>query len=240
MKKNQLPLCIIISLILFPAAVSGDSFLSDPGIPHGEQCFYTIYQDEVRGRMTSRTEVLEENGRKIYNIFTQSREEKTESKILASYMLPVYKHSFTENERFTEESTLKLDPGRQGRSSGILVLNYSTLDHILRGFPFDDPDTMPVKSLMSSDNDDTESFEISIKYSGRETVSIERKNYECHKLTMDISAKGVMGMMSKLFPKTSFWYSTSPSHYMVRYEGNNGPPGSPKTIIEIEGPPVFN
>lgn len=236
MKRNLSATCITVLLFILSVPVFAGPYLTDPDIPDGERITYTMYQEEFRSGINSLTRVAYQEGRKIYRITTRSREGMQEAEMLSEYMLPIFVHSVTENNTYTEDTTIHLNPDRWERQPGIILLNYGTLEQVLRGFPFEDGAELKITSLMSGDGGD-DSFEISIEYSGRETLSINKSRYDCHKLTMNISGKGVMGMMSKLFPKTSFWYSTDPSHYMVRYEGNNGPPGSPKTIIEIDKHP---
>ena len=41
------------------------------------------------------------------------------------------------------------------------------------------------------------------------------------------------GFWGAFLPKMKVWYSVTPPHYLVRYEGLAGPPGSPKRDIEL-------
>ena len=46
---------------------------------------------------------------------------------------------------------------------------------------------------------------------------------ECYKLALTISGMGILDMM---MPKTYLWFYAKSPHYLVRFKGAIGPPGS--------------
>ena len=51
-----------------------------------------------------------------------------------------------------------------------------------------------------------------------EVVDLGEREIEAHKLEVVFSARGLLGMLGRLVPKTLLWFSVEPPHYLVRFE----------------------
>ncbi len=74
-------------------------------------------------------------------------------------------------------------------------------------------------------------YKITLKYRGQETVTVEDKEYECHKIEM-IPDLGLLNIFGAFVPKTYFWYETKAPHEFVKYEGLESGLGTPYVIMD--------
>jgi len=117
-------------------------------------------------------------------------------------------------------------------ADGIKILDSIGLVYSLRGYPFTDPRKLRI-TFLSSDNDDDSDFELTVELGGIETLSVAERQIECYRLEMSFKMTGVFSVFSRLVPRTKLWYSYESPHYRVRCEGQNGPPGTPLTVMEL-------
>ena len=74
-------------------------------------------------------------------------------------------------------------------------------------------------------------YKITTKYRGRETITVDGREVECHKLEI-IPDLGLLNIFGAFVPKTYFWYEISAPHDFVRYEGLESGLGTPYIVID--------
>ena len=150
-------------------------------------------------------------------------------------MIPFFVYTVSERDDMTVSSSTQVTLQSEIQSEDILVLSFSDLKYTLRGFPFGKGvPNLGIAFLTSDDDyDNSVDFDIMVRYLEVDKVSVEDRTIECYKLELQMSASGLMRIVTSFMPKTYFWYSVEAPHYLVAYEGSNGPPGSPTSYIEI-------
>ncbi|MAG14214.1 MAG: hypothetical protein CMN78_06430 [Spirochaetales bacterium] len=216
------------------ASLWSDSPLKDPGIPDGE---LAVYREEIEGEFSYFTEqvsVKERNGSRFYEIVSKSDDEITTLRIEEGTMLPFSINTITKGSWFVSENSTVIELIADFERSGIMLLSFDDLPYLLRGYPFEARTSVPVGFLQSSEDDDgIFDFDISVRFVDREFVSTADQQIDCYKLQLRFRASGVMKILNGMVPKTYFWYSVQPPHYLVAYEGSSGAPGSPKRHVKI-------
>ena len=224
-------------LALVRPASAADTPLRDPRIPDGEIAAYSQVENEREMYFTETFSIDKDGEKTIYYVLYESESETIRVKIEKDSMLPYYVRSSTAGENMDTESLTELTLNRDLDFSDIMVLSFSDLKYILRGFPFDDEtDSLDIAFLSSADDNEEESsfdFSVRVNYEGTELITVGERDIDCYKLELKASASGILKIFNSFIGKTFFWYSVAPPHYLVAYRGNSGFPGSPKTYIEI-------
>ena len=228
--RALLPLLLFFSL---GARVSGKTPLMDPSIPDGERTVYKVSEDENEWHVTEEVILGRENGREIYSITYSTDRERVLTKIEKETMISFHTETITERALMTVDSRTSVYLHSEIDSPNIVILSLSDLKYALRGFPFskEAPD-LSVSFLNSSDDDDS-NFSIKVRYVKTEDIKVQSRVIPCHKLELKMSASGILRVLNTFIPKTYFWYSVEPPHYLVAYEGSGGFPGSSKQQIRI-------
>jgi hypothetical protein len=74
---------------------------------------------------------------------------------------------------------------------------------------------------------------VDLAVAGKESLTLDGKTYECWKVQIGVS--GFLGsIMSSIMGKSLYWFSTDPTHYLVRSEGPTSAPGSPRQVVELQ------
>ncbi|MEM9676311.1 MAG: hypothetical protein ACFB15_08575 [Cyclobacteriaceae bacterium] len=104
---------------------------------------------------------------------------------------------------------------------------FNKLDHGLSYFAASDQEELSfwVLKLVS----DMDPIKLSAEKEGIEQLTMDGQTYQALKIKLTIDNF----LLSKLW-SAELWYRTSDGLFL-RYEGANGGPGTPKTIIELEG-----
>lgn len=104
---------------------------------------------------------------------------------------------------------------------------FNKLDHGLSYFAASDQQELSfwVLKLVS----DMDPIKLNAEKEGIEQLTMDGQTYEAIKIKLTIDNF----LLSKLW-SAELWYRTSDGLFL-RYEGTNGGPGTPKTIIELEG-----
>ncbi|GAB1481515.1 hypothetical protein MASR2M78_03300 [Treponema sp.] len=109
----------------------------------------------------------------------------------------------------------------------LVVSDFNSLNILLRGYPFTSLSNAKVAFLGTGGN--TSNFTFGIKLTGTETLNLAGKKWNCYKMEM-----GLGGFLGGFFKKTNLWFAVEAPHILVRFEGVQGPPGSPVRILEIQ------
>jgi hypothetical protein len=126
----------------------------------------------------------------------------------------------------TLDSTLTVvDERKEPEGEEMKLADFSVLTHVLRGFPFTKLEKLKIGYFEEQRKN---SYSMSVKYEGREKVTVKSGTFDCYKLEFSLD-----GFFGTFLPKMNAWYSVEASHYLVYYEGPDGPPGTPKRIMEM-------
>jgi hypothetical protein len=75
--------------------------------------------------------------------------------------------------------------------------------------------------------------EMKVQMRGKERIKTPAGEFECYRVEL-VPELGVLNIVRSLLPKAQFWFSTSPRHFFVRYEGPENGAGSPHVIMELK------
>jgi hypothetical protein len=194
-----------------------------------------VYAVEVGPRRSSATvEVSVAGG--SYEIATRSRAVDTLLVLSRSRLATQSISTVTRTGAATIRATTEVDAATRlpvgTNVPSIPMLELAELAHKLRGFDFTDRNTIPIQ-LLSTGPEEESSFELGVKLARNETLAVEGRQLDTHKLELVFSASGIVGMLGRLAPKTLFWFSVEAPHYLVRYQGGGGPPGTPTQSWEL-------
>lgn len=208
--------------------------LDDPGVPDGEVARYRIEQEDEVWSFTERTTRVVERGIDSYRFEYLAPNERSEVFVDRDGMLPFSVRNSSNGGSITISSTTDIELGTRVVYEAIMVLSFSELKYLLRGFPFGETRDLGV-AFFSTDDDEAEDerFTVSVRYEGKDTIRLEERQIETHKLELKFSASGILRVLNALVGKTVFWYSVDPPHYLVAYEGTSSFPGSPRQTITI-------
>ncbi|MEM6844038.1 MAG: hypothetical protein AAF632_17555 [Bacteroidota bacterium] len=178
---------------------------------------------EIQVRKQSGVLILEEEKR--YSKHTFHSEMGTEKWVLRDEK---------ENHDFTAQRTgnqIRVSGTFQGKSIEKTVnleegLWFNKLDHGLSEFAASDQQEISFWALKLMS--DLDPLKLNAKKVSRETLDISGQTYQAVKVKLTIDNF----MLSKLW-SAELWYRASDGLFL-RYEGANGGPGTPKTIIELD------
>jgi hypothetical protein len=222
---------------LAASSISGfASPLEDPLIPDGETASYRIRQEEETWIFTERAHQASVEGDGIYRFEYEAPSERSTVLVFRDGMLPYSVATATNGGDLSVETTTTIEFGTgAGEYEDIMLLSFSELKYLLRGYPFSEAPLLGVDFLSAGEDDDDGGveFRIDVRYLGVESVEVAGRKIDSHRLELKLAASGIMRVMNALVPKTFYWYSVEAPHYLVAYEGSSSFPGSPKRFIEI-------
>ena len=208
-----------------------DSPLRDPFIPDGERSVLSVKIDDTETSMRGRVEIGGENG-EVYNIFTSTDKEKLELSMHRRTMMTFSIRTIKTIENYTIDSSTTVEGDPMIPADEIRMLDTTGLVYSLRGYPFTDPRELKI-TFLTTENDGESDYELGIDLAGRERLDVAGRRIECYRLELSFKMSGVFSVFTRLVPRTKLWYSVESPHYLVRYEGQNGPPGTPLTVMEL-------
>lgn len=222
MKKIKSVLFLLF--IVVPSILYGQVVLSNPGFPEKETVIYTQKKDgeyetvkyTMEYRKTGSNSWLE------YRFFSNERDVflKLNSNDLSTF----YSESWDKQQDSTVHSIKEIQFNtKQVKGGELLITDMEGFLIALRGFPWEVSTSARIVFLGRSGG-----FSPELKVKGKESIQINKKNYECWKVQL-----GMKGVLGAVFPKSYFWFSTENPHYLVRSE-TAGMPGSSKTVLEIQ------
>jgi hypothetical protein len=224
--KTFLFVAAVIALALVSGTALAETPLVDPQIPSGEHAVYDTQVGESKFSMDSTVIVKKDGSRELYDITTLSTRQDKEIRLDKKTMALVSVHAVRKYTDATLDSMLNVVSEKQTFKDGeIKLADFNILMHIMRGYPFG---RLPALKIGYYGEGNEKSYTMTITYKGIEKVKIKDKTYECHKLDF-----GMSSFIGTFLPKLNLWYSAVPPHYLVKYEGPEGPPGTPRRTLEL-------
>jgi hypothetical protein len=213
-------------IVLVTGAAAAQTPLVDPQIPSGEHAVYDTQVGDSKFRMDCSVIIKREGSRELYDITTLSKRQDKEIRLDKKTLALVSVHAVRKYTDATLDSVLNVMSETQTFKNGeIKLADFNILMHIMRGYPFGKLSSLKI-GYYGEGNE--KSYTMILSYKGIEKVTIRDRTYECHKLDF-----GMSGFIGTFLPKLNLWYSAAPPHYLVKYEGPEGPPGTPRRTIEL-------
>jgi len=226
MRRAVLFFTVLTSIVCTAQLLSAHPPLVDPQIPDGEHTVYTSQTGSTVSRIENTVRLKKESGRELYEITSLSERQDRVILLDRKTMGLVSMHTLRKYPDATLDSTLKVVREQQTYTDGkIKLADFSILMFIMRGYPFG---KLPSLKIGYYGEGSEKSYTMTLTYKGLEKVTIRDKAYECHKLDF-----GMSSFIGTFLPKLNLWYSAAPPHYLVKYEGPEGPPGTPKRVLEM-------
>jgi len=216
----------VLFTALFTSAAPAQTPLVDPQIPNGERTVYDSKIGDNKFIVENTVAVKTEGGRELYEMTSLSKRQDKTTLFDRKTMALISVHTLRKYPDATLDSTLKVVSERQTfKDREIKIADFNILMYIMRGYPFGKLSSLKI-GYYGEGNE--KGYTMTLSYKGLEKVTIKDKTYECHKLDF-----GMSSFIGTFLPKLNLWYSAAPPHYLVKYEGPEGPPGTPKRVLEL-------
>ena len=207
--------------------VYAETLLADPNIPHGETITYVSRVGDKVLTVVEKVVVKREGEKELYEITSRSNPLDRTIIMEKDTLAIVSVHTVRKYQEVTLDSYLTvINEKEQFGSDKIKLADFTIMNYLFRGFPFGKIQKLKIGSYREEQKDD---YPLNITCKKREKIEINGRTIECYKLEL-----GMDGFWGRFFPKTNMWYSVEPPHYLVRYKGQSGRPGSPKRVVELE------
>lgn len=228
--QHSIPFKACITVLILGCCLSNPclgSPFNDPGIPDGETITYAGKLDDTPMTVVETVRIKQEDGQQCYEITSLSPSldrvltlDKESLRILSIHTIRKFPRATLDSRmQVRNENPL---PG----SDEIILADFSALTYIFRGFRFGELENVKI-GFYGEGRQRTFGFSASSKK--KETITAGDKVVECYKIEF-----GLEGFWGAFLPKMHVWYSADPPHYLVRYQGLSGPPGSPKRDMEVQ------
>ena len=205
---------------------SGKSPFIDPNIPDGETTTYMSRTGDATMTVVEVVTVKHDGVREVYQI--DSRSDSLDRTLILdkATMAILSVHTVRKFPEVTLDSKLTVLNEQSSPEEGVIKLaDFAVLTYLFRGFPFSQRDKLKI-GFYGEERGRTFSFKA--HYKKRESLTVGQKRVECYKIEF-----GMDGFWGTFLPDMNAWYSVEPPHYLVRYQGLVGPPGSPKRDLEL-------
>ena len=164
------------------------------------------------------------------NTFSPVRVEKTFTDA-SGHTLATEKKTFDKAMSSARFETTQKDGASQTKSipvtPGTLVIE--GIAGVLRFLPFDRWQPFTTR-LMTNDG---QVYRMKLELRGKERITTPAGAFECYKVQL-VPELGVLNVLRSFAPKAYFWFTVSPPHFWVRYEGPETGPSSPKIVMELK------
>ena len=211
--------------IFYSISWAGFQFL-DPDIPDNETIIYRSTSEGKTITVKEQVRHITEENNNFYEIVSLSPALDTHIRINRKDMTVVSVQTVQKHDTAILDSKLVVkDQKLNGDDNAVKVPHFVALSHLLRGFPFESKEKLLINYYGGSAG---KKFQLRVKNKHRDIINVMGKEIECYKLEF-----GLAGFLWAVLPELELWYSVEPPHYMVRYKGPEGPPGTPKRFIEI-------
>lgn len=203
------------------------TLIVDPNIPNEETITYTSRVGDTVGTVVEKVVIKNEGEKELYEITSRSNSLDRTIVLEKATMAVVSVHTVRKYPEVTLDSHLKvIDEKEQLGSDVIKLADFTIMNYLFRGFPFEKIEKLKIGSYRAEQKDDAS---LNVTCKKQEKIEINGRTIECYKLEL-----GMDGFWGRFFPKTNMWYSVEPPHYLVRYKGQSGRPGSPKRVVELK------
>ncbi len=218
--------CLILLCAGFVGRCLGNPF-QDPGIPDGETITYATMVDDAPMTVVETVRIKEYDGLPCYEITSLSPSLDRILTLDKQTMRIKAIHTVRKFPRATLDSQLLVKnedplPGNEE----IVLADFAALTYIFRGFLFSQLESVKIGFYGEGRQ---RSFGFSASNKQKETITVNQQPVECYKIEF-----GLDGFWGTFLPKMNVWYSSEPPHYLVRYQGLSGPPGSPKRDMQMQ------
>ncbi|MCX7774962.1 MAG: hypothetical protein WHT81_00685 [Rectinemataceae bacterium] len=224
-----LPGAIVLFLLLhFPLAAQTN--LSDPGIPGSEKIIYLENNSGTYTQLVVEAKRVVLEGRPMIEVLNRSPTMEARMLIDPSIMLCISLETLNRYQDAVIRRTSTItDISYRAAPGEIVLTDLTSIYYALRGFPWQELKTVKLHFLgTDAGTGATAGYSLDLRLIGKEEITVGGKRWLCWKLEM-----GLGGILGALFRKSVFWYSVDPPCIMVRFEGQQGPPGTPLKIIEL-------
>jgi hypothetical protein len=224
--KQLFSLLVITVLLLLRGVIYAQTPLVDPQVPNGEVATYNSKIGSNQFTVETKVQIKKEGDREIYEITSLSKRQDKIIRLDKKTLAIISVHTLRKYPDATLDSHLNVVSDTQTFKDGeIKLADFNVLMYIMRGYPFGKRNSLKI-GYYGEGNE--KSYTMTLSYKGIEKVTIMDKTYECHKLDF-----GMSNFLGTFLPKLNLWYSAAPPHYLVKYEGPEGPPGTPKRTLEM-------
>ncbi len=211
--------------IFYSISWAGFQFL-DPEIPNGETITYSSRSDGKTITVKEQITHIRDGQNNLYEIASVSPVLDTYIRVNRKDMTVSSVQTIQKYDAATLDSKLIVKNSKANPDNdAIKIPHFVALSHLLRGFPFESKEKLQINYFGGSGS---KKFMLCVRNKHRKTIQVMGKKIECYKLEF-----GLAGFLWAVLPELELWYSVEPPHYMVRYKGPEGPPGTPKRFIEI-------
>ncbi len=225
-RRTLITIVITFSIMAFPVWAASQTPLVDPQIPSGERA---VYDSQIGNNkfIVENTVVIKKDGaREIYEITTLSKRQDKVIRLDKRTMALLSVHAVRKYTDATLDSTLNVVSEKQTFKDGeIKLADFNILMYLMRGYPFGKLQSLKV-GYYGEGNE--KSYTMTLSFKGTDKITIKDKSYDCYRLEF-----GMSGFLGAFLPKLNLWYSAALPHFLVRYEGPEGPPGTPKRTMEL-------
>jgi len=228
MKSKMLLLIFLTCFIALesPSFIWAETPFVDPGIPNGEVITYNSRVGDKLMTVVERAVVKRERGKERYEITSRSESLDRTISLAKETMAILSVYTVRKFQEVTLDSQLTvIDEKPHPGKDEVKLADFAVMTYIFRGFPFGKLKKLKIGFY---GEESKEKYTFSAKYKNREKVEVNHQSIECHKIEF-----GMDGFWGTFLPKIKVWYSVDSPHYLVRYEGLVGPPGSPKRTMEL-------
>ncbi len=216
---------MLLQLLIVNNSWAGFKFL-DPQIPNGETITYRSQSQGKTMTLEEKTILISEGQKKLYEIASLSPDLDKYIRIDRKEMTVSSVHTIRKYDSATLDSKLIIrDAAPNTLDDAIRIPHFVALTHLLRGFPFESKNKIGISYYGESAE---KKINLCIRNKKRENIKINGIEMECYKLEF-----GIDGFLATILPELELWYTVKPPHYMVKYKGLEGPPGTPERLIEL-------
>lgn len=211
--------------VLLLAAAAAQS-VGDPMIPDGEKATYRVTVGNKVTTMVQKVKVGTMGGQGIYTIDRFDEAMDTHTVALRSSLLSVSSKvvqrtpeaTVTREARY-ERLNLTSVPGT------VNVLDFNGIDLLIRGLSFDGKKSVGLRfAAIGAETP----FRLEIQDGGADTLTLAGRTWNCRKVYLTVS-----GIWSAFVPKSTLWVDGNAPHLLLKFDGLNGAPGSPKRVMEL-------
>ncbi len=219
-------LTFLLLIVTASQTVFAESPFIDPAIPNGETTTYTSHIGDKTMTVVEVVTVKHDGLREVYEITSRSDSLDRTLTLDKETMAILSVHTVRKFPEVTLDSKLKVLNEKFSAEEGeVKLADFAVITYLFRGFPFTKREKLKI-GFYGEERKKT--FTFSARYKKREDVTVNQKTVACYKIEF-----GLDGFWGAFLPKMYSWYSVDHPHYLVRYQGLVGPPGSPKRNAEL-------